>query len=77
MIDAAEAFIAWKFSLFHVDPTATTRLTGGGTKVPTIFGHRDVGKTACPGRYGYARLPEIRTAVAQRLATARTLSHSQ
>ena len=78
MIDATEAFIAWKFSLFHVDPTATTKLTGGGgKKVPTIFGHRDVGRTACPGRYGYARLSEIRTGVAQRLATARTSSHSQ
>jgi uncharacterized protein with LGFP repeats len=88
MIDAAEAFIAWKFSLFHVDPTATTKLTsgGGGTakyprgvrvNVPTIFAHQDVGSTLCPGRYGYARLPEIRTAVAQRLANARPLSHSE
>jgi N-acetylmuramoyl-L-alanine amidase len=74
MIAAAEAFIAWKFSLFHVDPTATTRLKGGGKKVPTIFGHRDAGKTACPGRYGYARLPEIRAAVDRRLATAPTSS---
>ena len=88
MIDAAETFIAWKFSLFDVDPTASTKLTsgGGGTakyprgvtvKVPTIFAHQDVGNTLCPGRYGYAQLPGIRTAVAQRLADARPLSHSQ
>jgi uncharacterized protein with LGFP repeats len=77
MIDAAEAFIAWKFSLFRVDPTATTKLTDGGRTVPTIFGHRDVGKTACPGLHGYARLPEIRAAVAERLAIAGTASHSQ
>jgi hypothetical protein len=76
MIDAAEAFIAWKFSLFHVDPTATTNLTdGGGQKVPTIFGHRDVGRTLCPGRFGYARLPEIRSAVDERLAIL--VSHSR
>ena len=46
---------------------------GGGTDkyaagvkvtLPTIFGHRDVGNTVCPGRYGYARLPEIRDRVA-------------
>src|SRR4029453_13282852 len=68
MIDAAEAFIAWKFALFHVDPTATATFPGGGgRKVPTIFGHRDVGSTACPGRYGYARLSEMRTGVAQLL----------
>jgi uncharacterized protein with LGFP repeats len=76
MIDAAEAFIAWKFSLFHVDPTATTNLTdGGGEKVPTIFGHRDVGRTLCPGRFSYARLPEIRSAVDERLAIL--VSHSR
>ena len=72
MIDAAEAFIAWKFALFHVDPTATTELSPGGkrkVKVPTIFGHQDVGQTLCPGRFGYARLPEIRSAVDQRLAS--------
>jgi uncharacterized protein with LGFP repeats len=37
--------------------------------LPTIFGHKDVGSTVCPGRYGYARLPEIRAAVAQRMVT--------
>jgi hypothetical protein len=29
--------------------------------LPTIFGHKDVGSTACPGRYGYGKLAEIRT----------------
>jgi len=78
MIDAVEAFIAWKFSLFDVDPTATEQLPGaGGKTVPTIFGHRDVGSTACPGRYGYAQLSEIRTGVAQRLASAEKSSHYQ
>src|SRR4030095_13385664 len=72
MIEAGETFIAWKFALFHVDPTATAAFSSGGkgtVKVPTIFGHRDVGQTVCPGRFGYARLPEIRSAVDQRLAS--------
>ncbi|RBY91754.1 hypothetical protein DQ244_10735 [Blastococcus sp. TBT05-19] len=71
MIDSVAAIIAWKFSLYGVDPVGSTTLVsgGGGTSryakgvaatVPTIFGHRDVGSTACPGRYGYARLDEIR-----------------
>ncbi len=77
MIDAAEDFIAWKFSLFDVDPTATEELPDGdGKDVPTIFGHRDVRSTACPGRYGYAQLSEIRAGVAQRLETARASSSS-
>jgi uncharacterized protein with LGFP repeats len=78
MVTAIENFLAWKFALFHLNPIATTTLasTGGGTsrysadvsvRLPTIFGHRDVGLTACPGRYGYPLLPKIRSAVAQRL----------
>ncbi len=74
MITAVEAIIAWKFSLYGVNPTGTVTLTssGGGTSkyaagvkvtLPTIFGHRDVGSTSCPGKYGYARLGEIRSVV--------------
>ncbi|WP_235495122.1 DUF4214 domain-containing protein [Geodermatophilus sp. Leaf369] len=77
MVNAVSAIIAWKFSLYGVNPNGTTVLTsgGGGTSryaagarvtLPTIFGHRDVGSTACPGQYGYARLGEIRAAVAGR-----------
>ncbi|MGY1747116.1 N-acetylmuramoyl-L-alanine amidase, partial [Blastococcus sp. SYSU D00695] len=74
LVDSVAAIIAWKLSLFGVDPNGTTTLVsgGGGTAryargtavtLPTIFGHRDVGATACPGRYGYARLGEIRSKV--------------
>ena len=73
MTDAVAAIAGWKLSLFGVDPLGSTVLTatgaagttsrypdGASVRVPTIFGHRDVGSTACPGRYGYAKLPEIR-----------------
>nr|WP_208383413.1 N-acetylmuramoyl-L-alanine amidase [Modestobacter marinus] len=81
MVDAVAAIIAWKFSLYGVDPRGTTVLTssGGGTSrykagskvtLPTIFGHRDVGSTACPGRYGYVQLGAIRTKVTARLQAA-------
>ena len=81
MVDAVAAIIAWKFSLYNVNPTGTTTLTssGGGTSryaagqsvtLPTIFGHRDVGSTACPGQYGYARLGEIRSKVAAQIGNA-------
>ena len=73
-VDSVAAIIAWKFSLFGINPKGTTVLTssGGGTSkyasgtqvtLPTIFAHRQVGSTVCPGRYGYARLPEIRDKV--------------
>ncbi|HZB21188.1 MAG TPA: N-acetylmuramoyl-L-alanine amidase, partial [Blastococcus sp.] len=75
MIQAVASIIAWKFQLYGIDPRGTTSLTsaGGGTAkyaagtrvtVPTIFGHRDVGSTACPGRYGYAELGNIRAIAA-------------
>ncbi|MCW2740951.1 MAG: N-acetylmuramoyl-L-alanine amidase, family 2 [Blastococcus sp.] len=71
MIDTVAAVIGWKLGLYGVDPRGWTKLTsaGGGTSkyaagvsvsVPTVFGHRDVGSTACPGVYGYARLDEVR-----------------
>jgi uncharacterized protein with LGFP repeats len=81
-VDAVSEVIAWKFSLYGVDPQGSTVLTSGGggtakyaagTRVtlPTVFGHRDVGSTACPGQYGYARLGEIRSKVVGRLSAAK------
>jgi uncharacterized protein with LGFP repeats len=54
-----------------VKPLGTVALTSAGgpyTRFPqgvtptlaTIFGHRDVGDTACPGSFGYAALDQIR-----------------
>ncbi|SNS01382.1 Uncharacterized conserved protein, contains LGFP repeats [Geodermatophilus pulveris] len=77
MVDSVAAVIAWKFSLYGVNPRGTTTLTSGGTDkfragtavtLPTVHGHRDTKSTACPGRYGYARLGEIRDEAAARLA---------
>ena len=75
MLDAAADIIAWKLSLYGVDPRGTTQLTsgGGGTAkyaagvvvtLPTVFAHRDVGNTACPGRYAYSRMDDVRSRVA-------------
>ena len=74
VINSVGAIIAWKFSLYGVDPSGSTTLVsaGGGTAkykagvavtLPTIFGHRDVGSTVCPGQYGYGAMPAIRGAV--------------
>jgi len=79
MLDSVAAVIAWKLSLYGVDPRGTTQLVsaGGGTSkyaagtvvtLPTVFAHRDVGNTACPGRYAYSRMPQIRSMVAARMA---------
>ena len=60
--DAYARLLAWKLDLHGVDARSTPVLHG--RRVQAINGHRDVGSTACPGRYLYARVPAIRTAAA-------------
>jgi hypothetical protein len=79
MISAVADIIAWKFALYRVDPKGKVALTSGGgstvrwakgqvVTLPTIFAHRDTGITTCPGRYAYARMGDIRSLVADRMA---------
>ncbi|MDP9167255.1 MAG: N-acetylmuramoyl-L-alanine amidase [Actinomycetota bacterium] len=67
--------LGWRLGLDHVDPLGTVVLTsaGGsftkfarGTQVPlpTIFTHRDVGNTECPGTAAYAAMPLLRDTAA-------------
>jgi hypothetical protein len=67
VVAAYGRLFAWKLSLHGVRANATHQWI---TKryLPAINGHRDVGQTACPGRYLYAQIPEIRrqAAAAQR-----------
>jgi uncharacterized protein with LGFP repeats len=68
------AVAAWKLGLHGRDPAGTVTLTSGGSTskfpagqrvtLPRIFGHRDTGSTACPGREGYSTLPGIRAQAA-------------
>jgi hypothetical protein len=64
MVNAYGALFAWKLSLHGVSATATSQLLGTKT-FKAINGHRDAGKTACPGKYLYAQIPNIRTLAAK------------
>jgi hypothetical protein len=64
LLDAYGKLFAWKLSLHGVNASSTSQRVGDRT-LPAINGHRDVGSTACPGRYLYAQLPTIRTLAAQ------------
>lgn len=79
MLASVADIVAWKLALYRVDPKGTAALTsgGGGTArwpagtvvyMPTIFAHRDVGTTACPGKYAYARMNDLREMVGTRMA---------
>ena len=64
MLDAYAKLFAWKLSLHGVKADSTSQRVGS-RYFKAINGHRDAGQTACPGRYLYAKLPEIRTAAAR------------
>ena len=65
---------SWKLGLHRVNPAGSTTLVANGASgttsryrdgtqvtLPTIFGHRQVGYTACPGRYLGPYLASIRS----------------
>ena len=59
MLQAYGVLFGWKLSLHGVGAGASRQRVGDRT-FPAINGHRDAGSTACPGRYLYAQLPQIR-----------------
>jgi hypothetical protein len=67
-IDRLVDVIAWQFDRHGIDPSAT--VMGAGTNnrtIPSIVGHRDVGSTACPGRYVVSQMGSIRDRVTVRV----------
>jgi uncharacterized protein with LGFP repeats len=68
--------LGWRLGLDRVDPKGTVALASAGgpdtnfpvdaiATLPTIFSHRDVGATDCPGNVAYALLDEIRDTAAR------------
>jgi N-acetylmuramoyl-L-alanine amidase len=79
-LDALARYIRWKLGV-HGQPLSGTvelRSSGGSaTKYPAgsrvtverVIGHRDTGKTACPGELLYAQLDDLRAMVASGAST--------
>jgi len=70
-LDALVAVVAWKCGRWRIEPNGATpyRLKDGTEQVfPNICPHRGIRATACPGGAVTALLPELRLAVAHRLA---------
>ncbi|HQR80137.1 MAG TPA: N-acetylmuramoyl-L-alanine amidase [Actinomycetota bacterium] len=73
--------MAWKLGLSKRDPGGRDNLISTGSlnsgfwekgQVATlnrVSGHRDAGNTACPGKYLYAHVPDIRARAAQLFAS--------
>jgi hypothetical protein len=64
MVQAYGALFAWKLSLHGVDASSPKQWVGS-KYFQAINGHRDAASTACPGKYLYAKIPEIRTLAAE------------
>jgi len=65
-LDALIQLISWRFNQRGIDPLGSASIPvnpGGSEVLPTIFGHRDVSNTACPGENLYTLLPDIRNSV--------------
>jgi uncharacterized protein with LGFP repeats len=67
--------IGWRLGLDHLNPQGTVTLPSAGgpdtnypvdalATLPTVFSHRDVGATDCPGNAAYGLLDEIRETAA-------------
>ena len=81
MVASIGRLMAWKLALNHRDPLGTATLvsdSSAGTSsyavgqkatVPVISGHRDIGSTACPGRYLETLVPRIRAAARADMGT--------
>ncbi|MGX1804702.1 N-acetylmuramoyl-L-alanine amidase [Nocardia sp. NPDC055321] len=70
-MQAMGKFIGWRARVAGIDPEGTTTMYSEGSdytryalgqavKLPTIFAHRDVGNTSCPGDAVYDRMDRIR-----------------
>ena len=68
--------LGWRLSMDGVNPRGTVTLTSAGSSftffptgatptLPTIFTHRDVGNTDCPGNAAYAAMDRIRDIAAR------------
>ncbi|MBF6173487.1 N-acetylmuramoyl-L-alanine amidase [Nocardia blacklockiae] len=70
-IQAAGQFIGWRAKVAGLNPQSRTTMYSEGTEftpyaqgeavqLPTVFAHRDVGNTTCPGDAAYALMDRIR-----------------
>lgn len=64
LLQAYGALFAWKLSLHGIDASSTKQWVGS-KYFQAINGHRDAASTACPGRYLYAKIPQIRRLAAE------------
>ena len=83
MRESVAQLAAWRLSAAGVNPQGTLKYTSAGSNkvpkgevvtLPTVFGHRQVTATSCPGTQGTAALPGLRSRMAALVAGAAALT---
>jgi hypothetical protein len=80
IVESVAAVMAWKIAPYGLDPNGISNVPVGAdpknhsrysegeiAHITTISGHRDVGRTVCPGQYLYPSLPVIRERISNLL----------
>lgn len=83
IVEGVSSIMAWKIAPYGLkpdgysdvpvgpDPDDQSRYAEGDiAHIQTVSGHRDVGRTVCPGQYLYPALPNIRARINQLLTPA-------
>lgn len=58
---------AWKCAQKNINPLGSAYYAACGSTEATIYGHRDVSSTACPGDLLYAQLPGLKNSIQAKL----------
>jgi hypothetical protein len=62
-VNAFNRVVAWKYDVHGIDAGANRWITVNNRTIRVLSGHRDVGSTACPGRYFTAKMPGMRASI--------------
>ncbi|MTV23867.1 hypothetical protein FTX61_00295 [Nitriliruptoraceae bacterium ZYF776] len=63
VLESVAAVVAWKYDVHGIDASASRTTTLNDRRLAVLTTHRDVGNTACPGRYLYAKMGQLRARV--------------
>jgi hypothetical protein len=67
-LESIARVIAWKYAVHAINASPTRTISVGSRTLNVLTAHRNVGSTACPGRFLYAKMGALRTRVAALVA---------
>ena len=63
-LESVARVVAWKYDVHGIDARASRTISANGKSINVLTAHRNVGSTACPGKYFYAKMGALRSRVA-------------